>query len=66
MLETVERFEEDLTDKCRVYRPMTVTVEVGDAIPVPPNRERGAAEDPVMANFERQLRQMLSSDHWKK
>jgi 1-acyl-sn-glycerol-3-phosphate acyltransferase len=66
MLETVERFEEDLTDKCRIYSPMTVTARVGDAIVVSPARERGAAEDPVMANLERQLKEMLSSDHWKR
>jgi 1-acyl-sn-glycerol-3-phosphate acyltransferase len=66
MLETVERFEEDLTDNCRVYSPMTVTVEVGDAIPVPSARDRGAAEDPVMATLERKLKEMLSADHWKR
>jgi len=52
MLETVERFEEDLTDECRVYRPMSVTATVGEAIVVNPVRERGAAEDPVMAKLE--------------
>ena len=34
MLETVERFEEDLTDRCRRYAPMTAKVRVGeDACP---------------------------------
>ena len=46
MLETVERFEEDLTDKCRIYRPMKVVAHVGPAIPVSPSRERSADEDP--------------------
>ena len=59
MLETVEKFEEDLTDQCRVYRPMSVTVQVGEAIPVAAKRVRGAAEDPVMSQLERQLHAML-------
>jgi hypothetical protein len=61
MLETVERFEEDLTDECRIYRPMTVTVQIGDAIVVPPGRERGAEEDPVMSGIEKQLKEMIAS-----
>ena len=36
LLETVERFEEDLTDRVRVHRPMHAAVEVGEAIEVPP------------------------------
>ena len=46
MLETVERFEEDLTDRCRIYRPMKVIAHVGPAIPVNPSRERGAPKIP--------------------
>jgi len=59
VLETVERFEEDLTDKARVYRPMTCRIEVGEAIEVNPERERGAAVDPVMQRLEDSLREML-------
>jgi 1-acyl-sn-glycerol-3-phosphate acyltransferase len=58
LLETVERYEEDLTDRCRVHYPMHVTVTVGDAIVVSPERQRGG-EDPVMAGIERQLKDML-------
>ena len=59
MLETVERFEEDLTDVCRVYSPLTATVQVGEAIPVSPSREGKTREDPVMAMVEARLRSML-------
>ena len=59
LLETVERFEEDLTDQCRIYRPMSVTVTVGEAIPVSPTRDRGAAEDPVTAALEASLNKLL-------
>ncbi len=65
LLETVEKFEEDLTDFCRVYRPMSVSVEVGEAIEVSAKRVRGQA-DPVMTELDARLRQMLgieSSDN---
>jgi 1-acyl-sn-glycerol-3-phosphate acyltransferase len=58
LLETVERLEEDLTDECRPHYPTQVTVTVGDAIAVKPERERGG-EDPVLTEIERQLKQML-------
>jgi 1-acyl-sn-glycerol-3-phosphate acyltransferase len=59
LLETVERFEEDMTDVARVHSPMTVTAEVGEAIPVSPTRERGATEDPLILTLEQRLRHML-------
>ena len=59
MLETVERFEEDMNDDVRVHRPMTTTVEIGEAIPVSPTRDRGAAEDPLIHTLERRLHGML-------
>ena len=58
MLETVEKFEEDLTDHCRIYRPMTAEVSVGEAIEVPAKRSRGE-EDPVMAQLESQMHELL-------
>ncbi len=59
LLETVERFDEDLTDAARVHAPMTATVEIGEAIAVSPTRDRGAAEDPLMQELEQRLHQML-------
>jgi hypothetical protein len=59
MLETVERIEEDLTDVSRIHRPMAVNVRIGEAIVVSPKRERGTADDPVMAAVESQLHQLL-------
>jgi 1-acyl-sn-glycerol-3-phosphate acyltransferase len=58
LLETVERYEEDLTDKTRVHAPLHASATVGEAIVVNPNRERGG-EDPVLAGIELQLKQML-------
>ncbi|MCX5659207.1 MAG: 1-acyl-sn-glycerol-3-phosphate acyltransferase [Planctomycetota bacterium] len=65
-LETVERFEEDLTDRVRIHRPMRAVVQVGEAIEVPAGRERGAAAsgggggDPLMKQIEEQIRLMLA------
>jgi hypothetical protein len=59
LLETVERFEEDLTDKVRVHRPMHAVIEVGEAIEVPPGRERGAQGESMMAHVRQQLETML-------
>lgn len=59
LLETVEKFEEDLTDTSQIHRPMSATVRIGPAIPVAAKRDRKAAEDPVMAAIEQQLHQLL-------
>jgi hypothetical protein len=59
MLETVERYEEDLTDKVHIHRPLHAAVEVGEAIEVSPTRERGIDVDPVMAKIREQLETML-------
>ncbi|HCK54511.1 MAG TPA: 1-acyl-sn-glycerol-3-phosphate acyltransferase, partial [Planctomycetaceae bacterium] len=59
LLETVERFEEDLTDQATVHGPMTVLVEVGEAIEVPSVRSRERGEDPVMQELQEQLSGML-------
>ena len=60
MLETVERYEEDLTDQVHIHRPLHAAVEVGEAIEVGPARERGVDIDPVMANIRRQLETLLA------
>ena len=61
ILETVERYEEDLTDAARVHRPMRCTIDVGDAIVVSPERPRGGDGDPVMKQLEQSLSAMLAA-----
>lgn len=61
LLETAERFEEDLTDVARVHRPMRAVVDVGEAIAVSPERPRGADGDPLMAAIREQLEGMLAA-----
>lgn len=61
ILETVERFEEDFTDRIRVHGPLHAVVQVGDAIPVEGRRDRAAAVDPLMAGIRTQLSAMLTA-----
>lgn len=60
LLETVERFEEDLTDRAPLHRPIRAVVEVGEAIQVSPGRERGVETDPAMARIRADLETMLN------
>jgi hypothetical protein len=60
LLETIERFEEDLTDRPGVHPPMRAVIEVGEAIEVSPERTRGADGDPLMAAIREQLETMLA------
>jgi 1-acyl-sn-glycerol-3-phosphate acyltransferase len=56
-LETVERFEEDLTDTARPHPPQRVTLHVCDGIEVPAEKVRG--NDPLMGQVEASLREAL-------
>lgn len=59
LLETLERYEEDLTDKARVHGSLHAIIQVGEAIEVSPQRDRKAEVDPLMACIERDLQAML-------
>ena len=59
LLETIERFEEDLTDKARVHGHLKAVIEVGPAIEVSPQRDRRAEVDPLMLEIETELQTML-------
>jgi len=60
IIETVERFEEDLTGSVSVHGPVEATVIVGDAIEVSTGREARGEADPLMSGIEAQLRSMLA------
>jgi 1-acyl-sn-glycerol-3-phosphate acyltransferase len=60
VVETVERFEEDFTDRMRVHEPFHCVIQVGEAIPVGTQRVRDTASDPVMAEVRRQLQSMIN------
>jgi len=59
IIETVERFEEDLTGKITVHGPVDAKITVGDAIEVSTGREARGEADPLMTGIETQLRTML-------
>jgi 1-acyl-sn-glycerol-3-phosphate acyltransferase len=59
VLETIERFEEDLTDAVTVHGSLKVLIEVGEAIPVGLERDRAAEVDPLMAQLEAALEGQL-------
>jgi 1-acyl-sn-glycerol-3-phosphate acyltransferase len=59
LLEMIERFEEDLTDKVTVHGSLHVIIEVGPAIAVSPERDRSAEIDPLMSQLEDALQGML-------
>ncbi len=59
LLETVERYEEDLTDQARVHGRLKVIIQVGEAIEVSPERDRKAEVDPLMTLIAQQLQGML-------
>jgi len=61
LLETVERFEEDLTDRTTIHTPVRAIVEVGEAIDVSPERARSADGDPLMSSIRAQLEKMLAA-----
>jgi 1-acyl-sn-glycerol-3-phosphate acyltransferase len=59
IIETVERFEEDLTGKVTVHGPVEAKIMVGDAIEVGTGREARGEADPLMSAIDDQLRGML-------
>jgi 1-acyl-sn-glycerol-3-phosphate acyltransferase len=59
ILETVERYEEDLTDTATIHRPMNCTIDIGPAIEVSADRPRGG--DPLMTEIRAQLETMLAA-----
>ncbi len=59
VLETVERFEEDLTDKARVHGELSVIIDVCPAIEVPAKRDKSQKTDPIMSELQRSLQSQL-------
>lgn len=59
VLELVEKFEEDLTDKSRVHRPMKVIVDIAAPVEVSPERDRKAVSDPLTDEIEARLKTQM-------
>ncbi|XZE20518.1 1-acyl-sn-glycerol-3-phosphate acyltransferase [Pirellulaceae bacterium SH449] len=59
ILETIERLEEDLTDKAGVHGPLEAIIEIDRAIEVPADRAPKGEEDPIMRELRERLQSML-------
>jgi hypothetical protein len=59
LLETVERYEEDLTDAARPHPPLHVVISVGEAIEATATRDRTANGDPIANELRRGLEKLL-------
>jgi hypothetical protein len=59
VLEIIEKFEEDITDKARLHGHLRVVLEVGEPIEVSPERQRGVSVDPLMVEIQRALQGMV-------
>jgi 1-acyl-sn-glycerol-3-phosphate acyltransferase len=59
LLETVERYEEDLTDVARPHPPLHVVISVGEAIEATPTRDRSGNGDPVAHELRCGLEKLL-------
>jgi 1-acyl-sn-glycerol-3-phosphate acyltransferase len=65
VLEIIEKFEEDVTDKARIHGQLKVVLDVGEAIEVSPERHKpssteGVAIDPLMIQLQGRLQAMLN------
>jgi 1-acyl-sn-glycerol-3-phosphate acyltransferase len=58
-LETVERYEEDLTDVASPHPPLRAVISVGEAIEATPTRDRHCEIDPLANELRHQLERLL-------
>ena len=61
VLETVERLEEDLTDRTRVHRGLHAVIQIGEPILVSTDKPPRDQEDPIMQQLRTQLQTMLDA-----
>ncbi len=59
ILETVERYEEDLTDIARAHPPLRAVITVGEGIAVEATRDRSKAVDPVTLEVRERMEILL-------
>jgi len=59
ILEIIEKYEEDITDKARRHGHLKVVLEVGEALEVSPERQRGMSVDPLTVEIQKSLQAMV-------
>ena len=60
ILETIRRFDEDLTDHARVIRPWHVIIDVGEPIEVSSKRDKSLDHDPITREIQTVLNTRLT------
>lgn len=60
LLETVERIEEDITDRATRHRSLHAILQVGEALVVDPEKPAKDEPDPLMRNLQERLEAMLA------
>ena len=66
MIETVERYEEDLTDSAQPHPPLHAVIMVGEEIEITPGSKPNGDGDPVGTELRRQLEAMLKETTTKR
>ncbi len=61
ILETVEKFEEDLTDQARVHGNLKAIIQVDSGIEVAAKRDKSVEGDPLMIAIQHRLETMLAN-----
>ena len=61
ILETIERYEEDLSDRARPHFPIRAVITVGDAIEITAARDRSQDADPITAEIRQRMEELLES-----
>ncbi len=61
ILETIERYEEDLTDVARPHFPIRAVITVGDAIEATATRDCSLEVDPLTAEIRQRMEELLES-----
>ncbi|MEZ6063901.1 MAG: 1-acyl-sn-glycerol-3-phosphate acyltransferase [Planctomycetaceae bacterium] len=64
LFETVERLEEDMTDRFEIRRDVHVDITIGEAIEVDPAQKKDRSGDPLMATLRQRLLDLLGIEDW--
>jgi 1-acyl-sn-glycerol-3-phosphate acyltransferase len=59
ILETVEKFEEDLTDTCTIHGHLKAIIDIDTPIEVSTERDRRSSDDPLMSQIQIRLESKL-------
>jgi len=61
LLEIVEHFEEDLTDRVRPHPPLRAVLVIGEALEIPPVLAADSRQDPLMITLRARIEALLAT-----